>query len=121
MVHIGNDIQYFQKSCIFQAGINNTLLIPLTQICYKNSTVSASPNENFLENINKQIHFVGTQNLQLIPFMLYRINMFLNIQKRKLLFNSYILTHLDYCCIIWGNYSDSSEYKLIKFQKESLG
>ena len=45
--------------------------------------------------------------------MLYRINMFLNIQKRKLLFNSYILTHLDYCCIIWGNYSASSEYKLI--------
>jgi len=29
--------------------------------------------------------------------------MFLNIQKRKLLFNSYSITHLDYCCIICGN------------------
>ena len=40
-----------------------------------------------------------SQKLQLIHFLLY--------SKRKLLFNSYILTRLDYCCIIWGKYSDS--------------
>ena len=43
--------------------------------------------------------------------------MCLNIQKRKLLFNSYILTHLDYCCMTWENYTDFSEDVLIKFQK----
>ena len=37
----------------------------------------------------------------------------MNIQKIKLFFKSNFLTHLDYCCIIWGNYSASSEYKLI--------
>ena len=52
-------------------------------------------------------------------FMICRIKMCLNVQIRKLFFNSYILLHLDYCCIILGNYSESFDDKLIKFQKRA--
>ena len=38
---------------------------------------------------------------------------------RKLFFNTYILPHLDYCCIIWGNCNSSQEDKLIRFQKRA--
>ena len=59
------------------------------------------------------------KTLNLYLFMLSRNKMFVNIQKRKLFFNSYILTHLDYCCIIWGNYSDCSKDKRIKLKKRA--
>ena len=63
------------KSCIYQAGINNTLLIPLTQICFKKSSVSASPYQNLVEvTLTNKYSLLGysywkcSQNLQLIPF-----------------------------------------------------
>ena len=36
-----------------------------------------------------------------------------------LFFNSYILPHLDFCCIIWGSCSSILEDKLVKFQKRA--
>jgi len=36
-----------------------------------------------------------------------------------LFFNSYILPHLDFCCIIWGNCSSILEDKRVKFQKRA--
>jgi len=51
--------------------------------------------------------------------MLSRIKMILNIQKRKLFLNSYILPNLDYCCIIWEHCSESSGDKLIKVKKRA--
>ena len=38
---------------------------------------------------------------------------------RKLFFNAYILPHLDYCCVIWGNCNITQEDKLIRFQKRA--
>ena len=35
-------------------------------------------------------------------YLLSRIKPFISIPMRKLFFNTYILPHLDYCCIIWG-------------------
>ena len=34
-------------------------------------------------------------------------------------FNAYILPHLDYCCVIWGNCNITQEDKLIRFQKRA--
>ena len=34
-------------------------------------------------------------------------------------YNSYILPHLDFCCIIWGNCSSTLENKLVKFPKRA--
>ena len=52
-------------------------------------------------------------------YLLARIKAFISIPMRKLFFNTYILPHLDYCCIIWGNCNHSQEDKLIRFQKRA--
>ena len=39
--------------------------------------------------------------------LLSRIKQFLSIDSRTLFYNAYILPHLDYCCVIWGNCSRS--------------
>lgn len=52
-------------------------------------------------------------------YLLSRIKIFLSLQNRKLFFNAYILPHLDYCCVIWGNCTASQEQKLIRFQKRA--
>jgi len=44
-------------------------------------------------------------------FLLSRIKQLLSIDRRKLFYNAYILPHLDYCCVIWGNCSRSLEEK----------
>jgi exonuclease III len=52
-------------------------------------------------------------------YLLSRIKIFLNVQMRKLFFNAYILPHIDYCCIIWGNCTSTQEQRLIRFQKRA--
>ena len=45
--------------------------------------------------------------------------MFLTVPMRKLFFNTYILPHLDYCCVIWGTCNATQEQKLVRFQKRA--
>ena len=45
-------------------------------------------------------------------FLLSRIKVCLSRRNRILFYNSYILPHLDFCCIIWGNCSSTLEDKL---------
>lgn len=52
-------------------------------------------------------------------FLLSRICIFLSLSNRQLFYNTYILPHLDYCCIIWGNCNQSLEDKIVKFQKRA--
>ena len=52
-------------------------------------------------------------------FLLSRIKVFLSRRDRILFNNSYILAHLDLCCIIWGNCSSTLTDKLVKFQKRA--
>ena len=52
-------------------------------------------------------------------FLLSRIKVFLSRRNSILFYNSYILPHLDFCCIIWGNCSSTLEDKLVKFQKRA--
>ena len=54
-----------------------------------------------------------TKNL----YLLQQIKSFLPVKARELFVNSYILTHIDYCCVIWGNCSITlvhSEEKVLK-------
>jgi len=44
---------------------------------------------------------------------------FLARRNRILFYNSYILPHLDFCCIFWGNCSSTLEDELVKFQKRA--
>jgi len=50
---------------------------------------------------------------------LSRRKVFLSRRNRILFYNSYILPHLDFCCIIWGNFCSILEDKLVKFQKRA--
>ena len=52
-------------------------------------------------------------------FLLSRIKVFLSRRNTILCYNSYLLPHLDFCCIIWGNCSSTLEDKLVKFQKRA--
>ena len=37
----------------------------------------------------------------------------------KLFYNSYMLSQIDYCCVVWANGSSSSINKVVKMQKKS--
>ena len=52
-------------------------------------------------------------------YLLKQIKRYLPLYARKLFFNSYVLPHFDYCCIIWGNCSKTALYKLVKLQKRA--
>ena len=52
-------------------------------------------------------------------FLLSRIKVVLSRRNRRLFYNSYILPHLDFCCIFWGNCSSTLEDELVKFQKRA--
>jgi len=52
-------------------------------------------------------------------FLLSRIKQFLSIDSRTLFYNAYILPHLDYCCVIWGNCSRFLEEKIVRVQKRA--
>ena len=54
-----------------------------------------------------------------ISYLLTRIKIYLSLQNRILFYNSYILPHLDYCCIIWGSFNSVSEDKLITCHKRA--
>ena len=58
-------------------------------------------------------------NSVILLFCILRIKVFLSRWNRILFYNSYILLHLDFCCIIWGNCSSTFEDKRVKFQKKT--
>ena len=60
-------------------------------------------------------HLIKKYNSYL--FVLSRIKVYLSRRNRILFYNSYILPHLDCCCIIWGNGSSTLEDKLVKIKK----
>ena len=45
-------------------------------------------------------------------------NVFLS-RRNRILYNSYSLPPLDFCCIIWGNCSSTLGDKLVNFQKRA--
>jgi hypothetical protein len=73
-----------------------------------NNTLSwQSHIDNVLKKCNSLLH------------LLSRIKLFIFIPERKMFYNAYILPHLDYCCIIYGNCTSFLEDKFIKVQKRA--
>jgi len=50
-------------------------------------------------------------------YLFKQIKKYLPLDARKLFYNSYILPHFDYCCVIWGNCSKELLDDLFKLQK----
>ena len=90
-----------------------------TSIC--DSKIQIALLKNFLvsqlEILGCSHHLIKTCNSYL--FLLSRIKVFLSKRNIILFYNSYIWTHLDFCCIIWGSCSSTLEDKLVKFQKRA--
>ena len=53
-------------------------------------------------------------------YLLQQIKSFLPVNARKLFVNSYILPHIDYCCVVWGNCSITLVTSLEKLLKKSV-
>jgi len=52
-------------------------------------------------------------------YLLRQIKQYLPVEARKLFVNSYILPHIDYCCIVWGNCTQILLNKLEKLLKRA--
>ena len=52
-------------------------------------------------------------------YLLQQIKSFLQVNARKLFVNSYILPHINYCCVIWGNCSITLVHSLEKLKKSA--
>ena len=95
------------------------------QISFENGMIQTSNEEKLLGvTIDSKLSFDCHINNVLkkcnsMLYLLSRIKAFLNIPMRKIFFNAYILPHLDYCCVIWGNCGVSQEQKIIRFQKRA--
>ena len=91
----------------------------------ENTLIMISFDSNAIHPSTEVILFVGINILIMflkpathISYLLTRIKIYLSLQNRILFYNSYILPHLDYCCIIWGSCNSLSSDKLIQFQKK---
>ena len=71
-------------------------------------------------NLSWDTHVINTlKKCNSLLYLLTRIKPFLSKSKRILFYNAYILPHIDYCCIIWGNCNKTLEDKIVKFQKRT--
>ena len=52
-------------------------------------------------------------------YLVNRIKQFLSVHDIKMYYNAYILSHLDYCCIIWGNANTELKNSVVKIQKRT--
>ena len=62
----------------------------------------------------KHVHQKIVQNL----YLLQRIKEWLLLNARKLFVNNYVMPHLNYCCTVWGNCSQTLLHDLKRLQKE---
>ena len=106
------------KTMIISSKINaNRIQNCLPYIEFNNEIIDYSSEERLLGisidrtlTWDKQVDAVLKKCNSLL-YLLSRIKLFISIPMRKLFFNTYILPHLDYCCIIWGNCNNSQEKK----------
>jgi len=91
----------------------------------ENTPIMISFDSNAIHPSTEVILFVGINILIMflkpathISYLLTRIKIYLSLQNRILFYNSYILPHLNYCCIIWGSCNSLSRDKLKQFQKK---
>ena len=52
-------------------------------------------------------------------WLLSQIRTYLNVQHRLLFYNAYIKSHIEYCCVVWGNSCNFNAYKIEKLQRRA--
>ena len=52
-------------------------------------------------------------------WLLSQISSYLSVQQRRLYYNAYIKSHLEYCCVVWGSSTNLNVYKIEKLQRRA--
>ena len=52
-------------------------------------------------------------------WLLSQIRTYLTVQHRRLYYNAYIKSHIEYCCVVWGNACSFNAYKIEKLQRRA--
>lgn len=103
--------------------VNHVSNSPVLKI--KNENISISTDEKLLGiNIDNVLGWTTQventiKKCNSLLYLLSRIKCYLSIPSRKFFYNAYILPHLDYCCIIWGNTNVALTDLVVKFQKRA--
>ena len=98
---------------IFVLNYNNTQLQVTT--CDKILGI------NIEQNMQWNDHFqVVCKKMSSYIWLLSRISSYLNSEYRLMFYKAYIVPHLNYCNIIWGNSSNTNVAKITKLQKRAF-
>ena len=105
-----------QKSSL----IESDLKITFNNVDLKNSSdekiLGVHMDQNFV--LNNQFQHVS-KKISSHLWLLSQIRTYLNVQHRLLFYNAYIKSHIEYCCVVWGNSCNLNAYKIEKLQRRA--
>ena len=103
----------------------NSLIDNDLKITFNNTDLKNSSNEKIL-GVHVHQNFVWNNHFQHVfkkisshLWLLSQIRTYLNVQHRLLYYNAYIKSHIEYCCIVWGNSCNFNAYKIEKLQRRA--
>ena len=103
----------------------HTLIDGNLNLEYNNLELQISSNEKILgvhvdENLVWNNHFQQvSKKISSYLWLLSQIRTYLTKQHRLLYCNAYIKSHLEYCCVVWGNSTNFNTYKTQKLQRRA--
>ena len=87
----------------------NSLIDGELKITFNNIDLKTSTNEKIL-GVHVDQNFVWNNHFQHVSkkisshlWLLSQIRTYLTVQHRRLFYNAYIKSHIEYCCVVWGN------------------
>ena len=101
----------------------NSLIDSDLNITFNDIDFKISNNEKIL-GVHVDQNFVSNNHFRHISkkisshlWSLSPIRTYLNVQHRLLYYNAYIKSHIDYCCVVWGNSCNFNAFKIEKLQR----
>ena len=101
--------QYKNMMLIASRQKRNSLIDNDLKITVSNTDLKNSSNEKIL-GVHVDQNFVWNNHFQHVfkkisshLWLLSQFRTYLNVQHRLLYYNAYIKSHIEYCCIVWGN------------------
>ena len=103
----------------------NSLIDSDLNLTYNNLDLKNSTNEKIL-GVHVDQNFVWNNHFQHVSkkistylWLLSQIRAYLPVQHRLLYYNAYIKSHIEYCCIVWGNSCNFNTYRIEKLQRRA--
>ena len=103
----------------------NSLIDSKLKITFDNMQLKNSSNEKIL-GVHVDQNFVWNSHFQHVSgkistylWLLSQISSYLSVQHRRLYYNTYIKSHLEYCCVVWGSSTNLNVYKIEKLQRRA--